>query len=110
MQRVKDAFKIANPVILEPLMDVEVEVPEAYMGDVISDLNSRRGKIEKIESDKTKIQYIKASVPLSEMFGYATVLRSITQGRGVYTMQFFMYSESPKQVFEAIVAERNKEG
>jgi elongation factor G len=107
---VKDAFKIANPVILEPLMDVEVEVPEAYMGDVISDLNSRRGKIEKIESDKTKIQHIKANVPLSEMFGYATVLRSITQGRGVYTMQFFMYSESPKQVFEAIVAERNKEG
>jgi len=105
---VKDAFKTAEPVILEPVMNVEVEVPESYMGDVISDLNSRRGKIEKIEADKNKIQHIKASVPLSEMFGYATALRSATQGRGVYTMEFFMYSECPKQIFEQIVAERNK--
>jgi elongation factor G len=105
---VKDAFKAAHPIILEPLMDVEVEVPEPNMGDVISDLNSRRGKIEKVEADKNNIQHIKASVPLSEMFGYATAIRSITQGRGVYTMQFFMYSECPKQVFDTIVAERNK--
>ena len=105
---VKDAFKAATPIILEPLMEVEVEVPEANMGDVISDLNSRRGKIEKVEADKNNIQHIKALVPLSEMFGYATAIRSVTQGRGVYTMQFFMYSECPKQVFDTIVAERNK--
>ena len=105
---VKDAFKNAVPLILEPLMEVEVEIPEPNMGDVISDLNSRRGKIEKIEGDKNNIQHVKAHVPLSEMFGYATALRSITQGRGVYTMQFFMYSECPKQVFDTIVAERNK--
>jgi elongation factor G len=105
---VKDAFKNAQPLILEPLMEVEVEIPEPNMGDVISDLNSRRGKIEKIEADKNNIQHVKAHVPLSEMFGYATALRSITQGRGVYTMQFFMYSECPKQVFDTIVAERNK--
>jgi len=105
---VKDAFKEADPIILEPLMKVEVEVPEANMGDVISDLNSRRGKIEQIEADKNNNQHIKAHVPLSEMFGYATVLRSVTQGRGVYTMEFFMYSECPKQVFDSLVAEKTK--
>jgi len=105
---VKDAFKSANPVILEPIMDVEVEVPETNMGDVISDLNSRRGKIEKIEVGRNNIQQIKSTVPLSEMFGYATTLRSLTQGRGIYTMKFFMYSECPKQVFEALVAEKSK--
>ena len=89
-------------------MDVEVEVPESNMGDVISDLNGRRGKVQSIEADKNGIQHIKVHVPLSEMFGYATALRSITQGRGVYTMQFFRYSECPKQIFETIVAERCK--
>lgn len=103
---VKDAFKSAEPVILEPVMSVEVEVPEANMGDVISDLNSRRGKIEKLEADKNGTQHIKAAVPLSEMFGYATALRSVTQGRGVYTMQFFMYSECPKQIFNELVSSR----
>ena len=88
-------------------MDVEVEVPESYMGDVISDLNSRRGKVQTIEADKTGVQHIKVHVPLAEMFGYATALRSVTQGRGVYTMQFFMYSECPKQVFDTICAERS---
>ncbi len=105
---VKDAFKDADPVILEPVMSVEVQVPEANMGDVISDLNSRRGKIEDISADNNNIQYIKSKVPLSEMFGYATALRSVTQGRGVYTMQFFMYSECPKNIFDSIVLERNK--
>ena len=90
-------------------MNVEVEVPESYMGDVISDLNSRRGKIQSIDPDKNNNQHIKSHVPLSEMFGYATTLRSITQGRGVYTMEFFMYSECPKQVFEKIVSLKGKE-
>ena len=107
---VKDAVKRASPVILEPIMDVEVEIPEVNMGDIISDLNSRRGKIERIESGKNNIQLIKANVPLSEMFGYATTLRSLTQGRGIYTMKFFMYSECPKQIFEALVAEKTKGG
>lgn len=105
---VKEAFKNAQPTILEPIMDVEVEVPETNMGDAISDINSRRGKIEKLEADKSGIQHIKSLVPLSEMFGYSTALRSVTQGRGVYTMQFSMYSESPKQVYDAILAERTK--
>ena len=90
------------------MMNVQVEVPESYMGDVISDLNSRRGKIQTIEADKNNIQHINAHVPLSDMFGYATSLRSVTQGRGVYTMEFFMYSEAPKQVFENIVTQSNK--
>ena len=107
---VKDAFKGAQPIILEPVMDVEAECPEVNMGDVISDLNSRRGKIEKIEADKNNIQHIKAQVPLSEMFGYATALRSVTQGRGVYTMQFLMYSECPKQIFDTLVAEKSNKG
>jgi elongation factor G len=107
---VKDAVKAASPVILEPIFTVEVEIPESYVGDVISDLNSRRGKIEKIEVGKNNIQQIKAQVPLSEMFGYSTTLRSMTQGRGIYSMQFFMYSECPKIVFEALVAERSKGG
>jgi elongation factor G len=107
---VKDAVKAASPVILEPIFTVEVEVPESYMGDVISDLNSRRGKIERIDVDKNNIQQIKALVPLSEMFGYSTTLRSMTQGRGIYSMQFFMYNECPKIVFEALVAERSKGG
>jgi elongation factor G len=105
---IKDGFKNAVPIILEPVMEVEVEIPEPNMGDVISDLNSRRGKIEKIEADKSGLQHVKAFVPLSEMFGYATAIRSLTQGRGVYTMQFSMYSECPKQVYDAILAERTK--
>jgi elongation factor G len=107
---VKDAIKEATPVILEPMMEVEVEVPEQNMGDTISDLNSRRGKIEKIEANKNNIQVIKALVPLSEMFGYSTTLRSLTQGRGIYTMRFFMYSECPKQIFESLVADKSKGG
>ena len=89
-------------------MDVEVEVPESNMGDTISDLNSRRGKIEKIDSGSHGSQLIKALVPLSEMFGYSTSLRSLTQGRGVYSMRFFMYSETPKNVFDSLVADRSK--
>jgi elongation factor G len=99
----KEAAKKARPVILEPIMNVEVVTPEEYMGDVIGDLNSRRGKIQTMDK-RGKAQVIKAQVPLSEMFGYATDLRSKTQGRATYTMQFAHYDEVPKGISEAIIA------
>jgi elongation factor G len=99
----KEAAKKAKPVLLEPIMNVEVVTPEEYMGDVIGDLNSRRGKIQSMEK-RGKAQIIKAQVPLSEMFGYATDLRSRTQGRATYTMQFAHYDEVPKSISEAIIA------
>ncbi|ADY54755.1 translation elongation factor 2 (EF-2/EF-G) [Syntrophobotulus glycolicus DSM 8271] len=95
----------ASPVILEPMMKVEVTVPEEYMGDVIGDLNSRRGRIEGMEA-RSGAQIIRGFVPLSEMFGYATELRSRTQGRGVYVMQFDHYEEVPKNIAEGIIAKR----
>ncbi|MCG7298235.1 MULTISPECIES: elongation factor G [Brevibacterium] len=98
----KEAAKKANPVLLEPLMDVEVRTPEEYMGDVIGDLNSRRGQIQSME-DATGIKVVKAHVPLSEMFGYIGDLRSKTQGRAVYSMQFQSYSEVPKAVADEII-------
>jgi elongation factor G len=91
----------ANPVLLEPMMGVEVTTPEEYLGDVMGDLNSRRGKIEGFTSRKDA-QVIKAMVPLAQMFGYATILRSMTQGRAIYSMQFEYYSEVPKSVAEEI--------
>ncbi|MFA3782828.1 elongation factor G [Melioribacteraceae bacterium 4301-Me] len=91
----------AGPIILEPIMNVEVTTPEEYLGDVMGDLNSRRGKIEGFSARKDA-QVIKAIVPLAEMFGYATTLRSMTQGRAIYTMQFSHYSEVPKSVAEEI--------
>ncbi|HSL88966.1 MAG TPA: hypothetical protein VK870_06680, partial [Ignavibacteriaceae bacterium] len=91
----------AKPVLLEPIMSVEVITPEDYLGDVMGDLNSRRGKIEGFTARKDA-QVIKAKVPLSEMFGYATVLRSMTQGRAIYTMQFEYYDEVPKSIAEEI--------
>jgi elongation factor G len=99
----KEAAKKAKPTILEPIMNVEVVTPEEYMGDVIGDLNSRRGKIQTMDK-RGKAQVIKALVPLSEMFGYATDLRSKTQGRATYTMQFAHYDEVPKGISEAIIA------
>lgn len=99
----KDCFMKSKPILLEPMMKVEVEVPEQYMGDVIGDLNSRRGKIEGMEA-RAGIQIIKASVPLSDMFGYATALRSKTQGRGIYTMEFSRYEEVPKNIAEGIIS------
>ena len=101
----KNAMAKADPVILEPTMKVEVTVPEEYMGDVMGDLNSRRGRIEGMEP-MAGAQVIKAFVPLSEMFGYATVLRSRTQGRGVYTMQFDHYDEVPKSIQEKIMGNK----
>jgi elongation factor G len=100
---IKAAMAKASPVILEPIMSVEVIVPEEYMGDVIGDLNSRRGRIEGMDSHLGS-QTIKSYVPLSEMFGYATDLRSKTQGRGTYVMQFAQFEDAPKNVAEAIVA------
>jgi elongation factor G len=100
---VKEAARLAKPVLLEPIMAVEVVVPEEYMGDVIGDLNSRRGRIEGMELRGTS-QIIKASVPLSEMFGYATDLRSRTQGRGSFTMHFGRYEEVPANLAEEIVS------
>ncbi|HUJ21452.1 MAG TPA: elongation factor G [Bryobacteraceae bacterium] len=100
---IKEAAKRAKPVLLEPIMAVEVVVPEEYMGDVIGDLNSRRGRIEGLELRGTS-QIIKASVPLSEMFGYATDLRSRTQGRGSFTMHFGKYEEVPAALSVEIVS------
>ena len=97
----------ADPVILEPIMKVVVTVPEEYMGDVIGDLNSRRGRINGMEA-VSGAQQITAMVPLSEMFGYATDLRSKTQGRGQYTMEPDHYAEVPKFVSDNIISERGK--
>ncbi|MEM5787746.1 MAG: elongation factor G, partial [Syntrophobacteraceae bacterium] len=95
----------ADPAIIEPVMKVEVTVPEEYMGEVIGDMNSRRGRIEGMEATGTA-QIVRGFVPLSEMFGYATDLRSKTQGRGVYVMMFDHYEEVPKNIAEGIVAKR----
>ncbi|MCX6537935.1 MAG: elongation factor G [Acidobacteria bacterium] len=99
----KDAAKRANPVLLEPVMRVEVVVPEEYMGDVMGDINSRRGKIQAMEA-RGGTQIVRARVPLSEMFGYATDLRSRTQGRATYSMHFERYEQAPQTVSEEVVA------
>lgn len=104
----KDALKKANCVLLEPVMRVEVVIPDEYLGDVLGNVNSRRGRIEGTEL-RGGAQVIKAMVPLSEMFGYATDLRSRTQGRGQFTMQFDHYEQVPKSIGEKIVGERQKQ-
>ncbi|WP_281758304.1 elongation factor G [Succinatimonas hippei] len=101
----KSGFMKANPVLLEPLMKVEVETPEEYMGDVIGDLNRRRGLVEGMEDGPTG-KIVHAMVPLAEMFGYATDLRSQTQGRASYVMEFGHYAEAPKNIAEAVIAAR----
>ena len=103
----KEACKQAKSVILEPIMKVEITVPEEYMGDVIGDINARRGKMEGMEA-RSGNQVIRGFIPLSEMFGYATDLRSKTQGRGTYSMEPSHYEEVPKSVLETIVASRAK--
>ena len=103
----KEGCRKGKAVILEPIMKVEIVVPEEYMGDVIGDVNSRRGRMEGMES-VDGMQEIRANIPLSEMFGYATDLRSKTQGRGTYSMEPSHYEEVPKSVFETIVASRAK--
>jgi elongation factor G len=104
----KDAARKATPVILEPMMAVEVETPEDYAGNVMGDLSSRRGMVQGMEDMPGGGKVIKAEVPLSEMFGYSTTLRSMSQGRATYTMEFKHYAEAPKNVAEAIVAARTK--
>jgi elongation factor G len=99
----KEAASKASPKLLEPIMDVEVVVPEEYMGDVIGDLSSRRGRIGGM-FQRSDARVVAASVPLSEMFGYSTRLRSITQGRAVYSMQFSRYEEMPSAMAEQIIA------
>jgi len=98
----KEAARKASPVLLEPIMDVEVVTPDDYMGDVMGDLSSRRGRIEGM-SQRSDAQVVRAMVPLSEMFGYSTTLRSMTQGRAIYTMQFSHYDEAPKSISEKII-------
>ena len=103
----KEGCRKANPVLLEPIMKVDVTVSEDYMGDVMGDLNSRRGRIEGMEA-RQGAQIIRAHVPLSEMFGYATTLRSRTQGRGVFTMQTSHFEEVPKSIQESVIGSRNQ--
>jgi elongation factor G len=103
---VKEAVMKASPVLLEPMMKVEVEAPEDFLGDVMGDLNSRRGQIEGMGSDDG-VTKVTAKVPLAEMFGYATDIRSKTQGRGSFSMEFSQYEEVPRNVAEAVIA-RNK--
>jgi elongation factor G len=98
----QDGCKKADPVLLEPVMSVEVVVPEEYLGEVIGDLNSRRGKISGIIPRKDA-QVVAAIVPLGEMFGYATQLRSLTQGRAIYTMQFSHYDRVPGGIADEII-------
>jgi elongation factor G len=99
---VKEAARLANAVLLEPVMEVEVVTPSDFLGDVIGDLSSRRGKIGGM-TQRGDAQVVAADVPLAEMFGYSTTLRSMTQGRAVYTMQFDHYEEVPKNIAEQII-------
>ena len=104
----KDGMRKADPVLLEPIMAVEVETPEEKMGDVMGDLSSRRGVIQGMDDLPGGAKSIKAEVPLAEMFGYATQLRSLTQGRATYTMEFKHYAEAPRAVAEAVIADKTK--
>jgi len=99
----KDGMRKASPVLLEPMMAVEVETPEEFMGNVVGDLSSRRGMIQGMEEQTGGIKLVKAEVPLAEMFGYSTTLRSLSQGRATYTMEFKHYAEAPKSVAEAVI-------
>ena len=98
----KDGMRKADPILLEPMMAVEVETPEDYMGDVMGDLSSRRGMIQGMDDSPTG-KIIRAEVPLAEMFGYSTVVRSLSQGRASYSMEFKHYTEAPRNVAEAII-------
>jgi elongation factor G len=96
-------FLKADPVLLEPIMKIEVETPEDYMGDIMGDLNRRRGIIQGMEDLPGGTKAIKAEVPLSDMFGYATDMRSMSQGRATFSMEFSKYAETPKNVADAII-------
>jgi elongation factor G len=103
----KEACQKASPILLEPIMKVEVTTPEEYMGNIIGDLSSKRGQIEEM-SDRANIKVVKAKVPLAEMFGYSTSLRSMSQGRANYTMEFSHYAEVPKNILEGIKEKQGK--
>ena len=103
----QNAVKKAGPVILEPIMGVEVTVPEANFGDVMGNISSRRGQISET-GDRGVVKFIKSKIPLANMFGYATDLRSMTQGRGNYTMEFSHYEKVPNNVAEEIIEKRTK--
>jgi elongation factor G len=98
----KEGFMKAKPVLLEPIMKVDVEVPEEFMGDVIGDISSRRGRIEGMDTSE-HLSKVKALVPLSEMFGYATDIRNKTKGQGTFVMEFIHYEEVPPSIAEAII-------
>ena len=104
----RNAVKKCNPVLLEPLMSVEVVMPEEYLGDIMGDITSRRGRVDGMEA-RGNAQVVKAFVPLAEMFGYATSLRSNTQGRGTYSMHFDHYEEVPKSISEEIIKKNSGE-
>ena len=104
---VKDAVRKANPIILEPVMKVDLNMPPEYVGAVIGDISSRRGRVADID-DRNDMKYVQAYLPLGEMFGYTTRLRSITQGRGYYHMEFFHYAPTPTHIFESLMKNRDK--
>jgi elongation factor G len=103
----KKGFLGAKPCLLEPIYEIEIKVPEEYMGDVMGDISSKRGKIQGMDSDG-HFQIIKALVPLAELYKYSSHLRSITQGRGVHNRKFHHYEETPKEVEEKVIDEYNK--
>lgn len=103
----KEGARRADPVILEPVMHVEVETPEEYAGNIMGDLSSRRGLVQGM-AEQYGSQIIRADVPLAEMFGYATTLRSMSQGRATYTMEFHHFAEAPRNVADEIIAKRVK--
>jgi elongation factor G len=102
----KEGLRRANPTLLEPMMAVEVETPEDFMGNVVGDLSSRRGTIQGMEDMSGGGKVVRAEVPLAEMFGYSTTLRSLSQGRATYTMEFKHYAEAPRSVAEAVISSK----
>jgi len=103
----KEGVRKANPVILEPIMKVDINIPGDCLGTVIGDVSSRRGRIAEL-GDRNDFKYIVAHIPLDEMFGYTTHLRSVTQGRGFYTMEFFHYTPVPQHIFDHLMKNREK--
>jgi elongation factor G len=104
----KEGMRRASPVLLEPMMAVEVETPEEFMGNVMGDLSSRRGIVQGMEDMVGGGKQVRAEVPLAEMFGYSTSLRSLTQGRATYTMEFKHYADAPRNVAEAVMSAKGK--
>jgi len=102
----QEGAKKADPVLLEPIMKIEVIIPERFLGDIIGDLNSKRGRIEKI-GERAMMKVIDVQVPLAEMFGYATNLRSLTEGRGTFNMEFSHYAEVPRHITEQIIDKKS---